>query len=155
MSQINTHDRLLASDQEPPVGTHIVTLRRGFTHHGIYVGRSAVVQYGGLARGFRRTPVEEVSLAEFAQGYPIWVRSEGSRSFDGDDVVTRARSRVGEDRYSILRNNCEHFCEWCVRGEPRSQQINEWLSRPWWALKLAIGLLVRPDVRALGGAHFH
>ena len=91
MSQINTHDRLLASDQEPPVGTHIVTLRRGFTHHGIYVGRSAVVQYGGLARGFRRTPVEEVSLAEFAQGYPIWVRSEGSRSFDRDDVVTALR----------------------------------------------------------------
>ena len=148
----DAHDRLLSSEEEPPVGTHIVTLRRGFTHHGVYVGCGEVVQYGGLARGLRRAPVEEVSLTEFAQGYPIWVRSEGSRSFDSEAVVQRARSRVGEDRYSILKNNCEHFCEWCVRGEPRSQQINEWLSRPWWALRLTIGLLVRPDVRALRGA---
>jgi hypothetical protein len=31
----------------------------------------------------------------------------------------RARMRVGENRYQLLRNNCEHFCEWCLRGEPR------------------------------------
>jgi hypothetical protein len=146
---LTAYDRLLASNQEPPVGTHIVTLRRGFTHHGIYVGRGAVVQYGGLAWGLRRAPVQEVSLTAFTQGYPVWVRSEGSRRFDGDVVVRRARSRVGEDRYSVLKNNCEHFCEWCVRGEPRSDQVNEWLRRPWLALKVSLALLVRPDVRAL------
>lgn len=74
---LNAHDRLLASNQEPPLGAHVVTLRRGFTHHGIYVGRGTVVQYGGLARGLRRAPVEEVPMMEFAQGHPIWVRSEG------------------------------------------------------------------------------
>lgn len=147
------HDRLLPCDQEPPLGAHIVTLRRGFTHHGIYVGHGAVVQYGGLARGLRRAPVEEVPIAEFAQGYPVWVRSEPTGRFDGDTIVERARSRVGEDRYSVLKNNCEHFCEWCVRDEPRSRQVNDWLSRPWWALHRAIGLLVRPDVRGLRGAH--
>lgn len=30
---------------------------------------------------------------------------------------------MGEDRYSLFRNNCEHFCEWCMRGEQRSYQI--------------------------------
>ena len=150
---LNAHDRLLAADQEPPMGAHVVTLRRGFTHHGIYVGRGKVVQYGGLARGLRRAPVEEVPMTEFARGYPIWVRSEASRRFDGDAVVYRARSRVGENRYSVLRNNCEHFCEWCVRGEPRSHQVNDWLSRPWWALKQSIGLMARPEMRGLRGAH--
>jgi hypothetical protein len=38
-------------------------------------------------------------------------------------VVHRARSRLGEDRYHVLRNNCEHFCEWCVRGQHRSYQV--------------------------------
>jgi hypothetical protein len=152
--ELQASDRLLAGDQEPPMGAHVVTLRRGFTHHGIYVGRGAVVQYGGLARGLRKAPVEEVLLTEFADGYPVWVRSEGSRRFDGDAVVSRARSRLGEDRYSVLKNNCEHFCEWCIRGEPHSYQVNEWLSRPWRALKLTIGLLLRPDVRGLRGAHF-
>jgi hypothetical protein len=152
MSHLNVHDRLLASDQEPPLGTHIVTLRRGFTHHGIYVGHGAVVHYAGLARGLRTAPVEEVPLGEFAQGYPVWVRSEGIRRFDRDVVITRARSRVGENRYSVLKNNCEHFCEWCVRGEPRSDQVNKWLRRPWRALKVTIALLVRPDAHGLRGA---
>src|SRR3984893_5920811 len=102
-------DRLLDSGQEPPAGTHIVTPRRGYTHHGIYVGHGKVVQYAGLTRGLRRRPVEEVALTQFTQGCPIWVRPEESRRFDSDEVVRRARSRVGEDRYHVFTNNCEHF----------------------------------------------
>jgi Lecithin retinol acyltransferase len=109
-------ERLLASAQEPPLGAHIVTPRRGYTHHGIYVGRGKVVQYAGLTRGLHRGPVEEVVLTQFTQGHPIWVRPEESRRFDSDEVVRRARSRVGEDRYHVFTNNCEHFCEWCIRG---------------------------------------
>jgi hypothetical protein len=39
--------------------------------------------------------------------------------------VERARSRLGEDRYRFLSNNCEHFCEWCIAGSSRSTQIEE------------------------------
>ena len=39
-------------------------------------------------------------------------------------MIQRARLRLGEDRYHPLKNNCEHFCEWCVRGEPRSYQVD-------------------------------
>jgi hypothetical protein len=35
---------------------------------------------------------------------------------------------VGEDRYRVLTNNCEHFCEWCLRGEARSYQVDRWFS---------------------------
>jgi hypothetical protein len=146
-------ERLLASAQEPPLGTHIVTPRRGYTHHGIYVGRGKVVQYAGLTRGLRRGPVEEVALTQFTQGHPIWVRPEESRRFDSDEVVRRARSRVGEDRYHVFTNNCEHFCEWCIRGEHRSYQVEEWISRPSRALQLSIGLIAKClNVRELGGA---
>jgi hypothetical protein len=137
-------DRPLDADLEPPLGAHVVTPRLGYTHHGIYVGAGRVVQYGGLSWGLRRGPVEEVSLSEFCQGRPVWVRVEGSAWFDPLEVVRRARLRLGEDRYSLLTNNCEHFCEWCVRGQPRSYQIEgrtaghrgallklvEWLARP-------------------------
>jgi hypothetical protein len=37
--------------------------------------------------------------------------------------VRRARSRLGERRYDLLRNNCEHFCSWCQDGEARSAQV--------------------------------
>lgn len=122
-------DQALDPTREPPFGAHMVTPRRGYTHHGIYVGRSRVVQYGGLSHGLRRGPVEEVSLSDFAQGCPMWVRMEESRWFDRNEVVRRARLRLGENRYHVLTNNCEHFCEWCVRGEHRSYQVDDVIAR--------------------------
>jgi hypothetical protein len=121
-----------------------VTPRRGYTHHGIYVGERWVVQYGGLSLGLRRGPVEEVSLSQFAQGREIRVRLDESSHFDREEVIYRARLRLGEDRYHPLKNNCEHFCEWCVRGEPRSYQVEELSarSRAWRVLlKLLYGVL--------------
>ena len=122
-------DHALDPAREPPLGAHLVTPRRGYTHHGIYVGRGRVVQYGGAFLGLRRGPVEEVALLQFARGRAIWLRLEESRQFDRDEVVHRARARLGEDRYSVLTNNCEHFCEWCVRGEPRSHQVDSLFAR--------------------------
>src|SRR6266853_3959358 len=40
-------DLTLDPERELPIGAHVVTPRRGSTHHGIYVGRGRVVQYGG------------------------------------------------------------------------------------------------------------
>jgi hypothetical protein len=132
---INRHRRRWPCDQtldpelEPPLGAHMVTPRRAYTHHGIYVGLGRVVQYGGLSRGLGRGPVEEVSLSQFDQGRPIWLRLEDSRWPNRDEVVRRARSRLGENRYNLLTNNCEHFCQWCVRGEHRSYQVDELIER--------------------------
>ena len=74
-------------------------------------------------------PVEEVSLSQFAQGRPICHRPGESRWFDPHEVVRRARMRLGENRYNVLTNNCEHFCEWCVRGEHRSYQVDDIIAR--------------------------
>jgi hypothetical protein len=115
--------------QEPSLGSHLVTPRRGYLHHGIYVGDGKVVHYAGLAGGLQRGPVEEVPLARFTRGRPVWVKSHAPSSFECREVIQRARSRVGEDCYRLLTNNCEHFCEWCLRGEPRSYQVEALLAR--------------------------
>jgi len=140
-------DLLLDSDCEPPLGAHIVTPRRGYTHHGIYVGGGRVVQYGGLSWGLRRGPVEEVPLSQFSQGRAVWVRLTESRWFDQHEVVRRARLRLGEDRYGLLTNNCEHFCEWCVRGQHRSYQVDERIGGYRGILLRLIELLVRTRQR--------
>jgi hypothetical protein len=59
---------LLVAEQEPPLGSHVVTSRCGYQHHGIYVGDGKVVHYAGLAHGFHRGQVEEISLARFRGG---------------------------------------------------------------------------------------
>lgn len=121
------------ADLELAIGSHLVTGRLGYTHHGVYAGADRVVHYAGLSRSLRRGPVQEVTLAEFAHGHPIWVRQSPGAAFAGAEVVCRAYSRLGEDRYRLISNNCEHFCTWCVYGESRSDQIDLWKS---WVMHL-------------------
>ena len=130
-------DSLLRAGGEPPFASHLVTPRTLYSHHGIYVGSGRVIHYAGLAHGFRRGPVEEVSLEHFANGHRIWVRHEAPR-FNRNEIVERARSRLGECSYRILTNNCEHFCAWALRGESRSTQVERIRATPravWWPIR--------------------
>jgi hypothetical protein len=129
MLTVARFEQLVPQLQEPPLGSHLVTPRRGYLHHGIYVGNGKVVHYAGLADGLRRGPVEEVPLARFTRGRPVWAKSHVPSNFESQEVIRRARSRVGEDCYRLWTNNCEHFCEWCLRGEHRSYQVEALLAR--------------------------
>ena len=122
-------DSLLQSDEEPPLASHLITPRALYTHHGIYVGNGRVIHYAGLASGWGRGPVEDVSLERFAHGHGIRIRTD-LRCFDPNAVVERARSRLGECSYRILTNNCEHFCAWALRGENRSLQVERLRAAP-------------------------
>jgi hypothetical protein len=136
-------ERPLVAGSEPMVGAHIVTRRHGYTHHGIYAGMGKVIHYAGLSRGLRRGPVEEISLSRFAAGHPVSIVSGIQPKFEGWEVVRRARARIGEDNYRILTNNCEHFCEWCLRGAHRSRQIDAWRTLPSRALHMSLRLLAQ------------
>jgi hypothetical protein len=125
------------------LGTHLVTLRRGYLHHGIYAGDGKVVHYAGLSRSWHRGPVEEVSFAQFAAGRTVLTKPAVNARYGGEEIVRRARSRLGENRYRITRNNCEHFCEWCVYGMPRSEQVEHFLSAPLLAMLRRFPLFAR------------
>lgn len=116
-------DRALSTCEEPPLGAHLVTPRIGYIHHGIYVGDRKVVHCGAVSRFLPRGPVEEVSLRNFSRGRPVAVRCGAPAKFSAPEVLGRARSRLGDTQYRILTNNCEHFCEWCLRGQHRSYQV--------------------------------
>jgi Lecithin retinol acyltransferase len=135
---LQTTDSLVVGDQEPPLGSHLVTARRVFLHHGIYVGGGRVVHYSGLAQGLHGGPVKEVPLGRFAAGWCVWIRPSTLSRFSTGEVVSRARSRLGEDNYRLLTNNCEHFCEWCLRGTPRSLQVEAWVVSPCRLLQVAL-----------------
>jgi hypothetical protein len=118
-------DRVLPDGEEPPIAAHLVAPRLLYSHHGIYVARGRVIHYSGLSSGFRTGPVEEVSLETFARGGVVRVRRE-RLLFGRNEVVRRARARLGENQYRLFSNNCKHFCTWCLRGpadegEPRGQ----------------------------------
>jgi hypothetical protein len=121
---------------EPDEGSHIVVRRSAYDHHGIYVGDGKVVHYAGLCRSLHRGPVEETTIGCFASGHEITVIPNPTARYVGADVVRRARSRLGENRYRLLSNNCEHFCNWCLYGESRSEQVEACFADPLLALRV-------------------
>jgi len=124
-------------EREPPLGAHLATCRRGYTHHGIYVGRGRVVHYSGFSGVWQCGPVEEVSLPRFAAAHPVRIVDHDVSPYSSQEIVRRARSRIGENDYRLLTNNCEHFCNWCLCGVSRSAQVDRRWQLP---IRLLAGL---------------
>ena len=117
-------------------GSRLIVRRRAYFHHGIYVGDGRVIHYAGWFRGTRGL-VEEVTLEQFTEGHRYRIGRMPPDRRAGEDIVRRARSRLGERRNHLLRNNCEHFCNWCQLGEYRSEQVEALMK----AALLLIGIL--------------
>ena len=43
-------------------------------------------------------------------------------SFDRDLVLARAQSKIGEEKYNLVTNNCEHFAMRCITGRSSCDQ---------------------------------
>lgn len=101
-------------------GDHIYVDCGGYTHHGIDCGDGTAIHYiGEKLRGV----ISRTSMASFTSGKKVCVKDY--RSYDEPDIVIkRAESRLGEDKYDLLFNNCEHFASWCKAGKHQSEQVN-------------------------------
>ncbi|HEU0199218.1 MAG TPA: lecithin retinol acyltransferase family protein [Burkholderiaceae bacterium] len=127
---------------ELPLGAHLVTPRGRYEHHGIYVGNGKVVHYAGFCDSRARSgPVEEVSLMRFAAGREIRVEAHAKAAFPAEQIAARARARIGEDRYHLLTNNCEHFAAWCIEGKNRSTQVRKCLMNPLLGMRVVAALM--------------
>jgi hypothetical protein len=66
--------------------------------------------------------------------------------FTADEIIARAESRLGEDLYCVFGNNCEHFCNWAIDGEGRSEQVGR---ATYQAISAALGFVVGGPVGVL------
>ncbi|WP_206998676.1 lecithin retinol acyltransferase family protein [Trinickia mobilis] len=129
-----------AAQAEFALGAHLVTQRAGYSHHGIYVGNGKVIHYSGLCTSLHRGPVEEVTFERFAAGHLVFIAQDQQARYAGIEAVERARSRLGENDYRLLTNNCEHFCTWCVCGKGRSEQVRACVTHPAVAARAVMGM---------------
>ena len=93
-----------------------------FHHHGIDLGDGTVAHY------LEGREILRSSIDEFRQEQPISVIEHDAASAKGV-TLRRAMSRIGEQNYNLLFNNCEHFATWCKTGRHRSGQIESALER--------------------------
>lgn len=118
-------------------GDHLVSSRTGYTHHGLYVGHDQVLHYAGLSDGLSASPIELISVSGFSNRRKVQVIEHVSRKYSRSESVERAYSRLGEDRYNVAINNCEHFVTWCITGANSSAQVNHVVSTAAFATMVA------------------
>jgi hypothetical protein len=94
-----------------------------YQHHGIDIGDGSVIHY--------RKPseiIEQTSFDTFSKNNRVYSRQyPAGFSFIPEVTVKRAFSRLGENKYNLLFNNCEHFATWCKTGVSESQQIKDFI----------------------------
>ncbi|NET05893.1 MAG: NC domain-containing protein [Symploca sp. SIO2B6] len=98
-------------------------LQAVYQHHGIDCGDGHVIHYRKL-KDYEM--VACTSVDTFAQGRKIYARNY-QVCYIPNVVIQRAKSRLGERKYNLLFNNCEHFATWCKTGVSDSRQIRDFL----------------------------
>jgi len=64
-----------------------------------------------------------LEFADFARGRPTRIQNPDASLAERAGAVERAAARIGERRYSLSGNNCEHFVNWCATGVAISHQV--------------------------------
>ncbi len=130
-----------------------------FSHYAIYAGGDAIIQYSGDPKiRFSPVQVREVSLKEYISQSRVIGRNWDIRVYkdrdndwptcgDGDEIVKRARSRIGECSFWLLFNNCEQFCCWARYNHHQSLQ-SRWCAAVFacicgaWIIKRSIAVFL-------------
>ena len=124
----------------------------GLSHHGVYVGNGQVAHFfpvrleqqqldgnaslRSLYKIKKGARVHLVSVEDFRRQATARAPPRGMYVYEHDprkrlpraETVNRCLSRLGQDKYNAVTNNCEHFVNDCVLGRPVSVQINELLA---------------------------
>lgn len=111
-----------------PVFGDIVRTKVTFYHHyGIFVDEQTIIQFGmpdNVTQNAADIRVLSSDVAAFLRGGEMEVgvpdRQERKKLRNPRQIVEIARSRLGEDGYDLLHNNCEHFVNECAFGEKTS-----------------------------------
>jgi len=88
----------------------LIKYRRGiFMHWAVYIGNNKMIE---VSKKYKQ--VQEVPFSQSLPGVTMVVNNhldEQIRPFSPDEIVRRARSKIGRWDYDLVMNNCEHFAK--------------------------------------------
>jgi|GEM_PF-1085416 len=122
----------------------IIGVDRGgiYQHYAIYIGNNRVIHYAGNKDDFdtnsKNITIHEDDMGRFlgnnTEYFVFDCEAKENKSIFGknllvayspEETVQRAKSKLGENRYSLPFNNCEHFAIWCKTGIHQSTQVDK------------------------------
>ncbi|MCA1993005.1 MAG: lecithin retinol acyltransferase family protein [Coleofasciculus sp. S288] len=102
-------------------GDHIYIDYGFYSHHGIDCGDGTVIHFSK-----KKGRVSQDTIHSFACGNRIYTK-QGKHRYSPEQVVQRAKSKLGETEYNLGLNNCEHFATWCHSGQHHSKQVGNFV----------------------------
>lgn len=96
-------------------------------HHALYMGDNMVLHYNAaygesdLSATVRIDPVQVLEERARNVGETVKIR-EHSQRLDRTQTQNMCMSRLHENQYNLVENNCEHLVNWCVLGDSVSEQ---------------------------------
>ena len=144
MDRLTSADFLRAGD--------VIGVSRGtYEHYAIYADHGRVIHYAGDSDDLKgKISIHEAPFEEFLKSstdyfvvsfegrHPVKIHAltkfisggcfdccniKWKEKYSPEKTLERAYSRIGESKYSILSNNCEHFAMWCKTGSAESTQV--------------------------------
>ena len=111
-----------------------IKVKNDIYHYGIYISDDEVIAYGKASDIFKASKedvkVISTNIKEFLDGHFLEVVdysfTEKIKKNKPDKVIKLARERLGEAKYDILNNNCEHFVNECVFNKHISLQADNY-----------------------------
>jgi hypothetical protein len=82
-----------------------------------------MIHFSGDTKSAKKASIRYTTYSEFAKGHKV-IRMNKIQSpvkYSAREIVERAKGRVGERRYHLIDNNCEHFVRWCRFGGDASE----------------------------------
>jgi hypothetical protein len=133
-------------------GDHIYVRRRGllYSHHGIYAGEGAVINYKGADKEKRDPAVIITDIDNFLNGGKLRRRNYKER-LPYSESLRIAREHLSEKGYSLRVNNCEHFATYCATGNKKSRQVRRAIGGIAMIALPVIGKIIKQKIRKKNG----
>ena len=100
-----------------------------YDHYAVYCGDGTVVHMCGADKSSAQICEQRFGDTELKKQGFVQYHDEStgilSTGITFEQIVKRARSKVGQGGYDILFNNCEHFARWCATGSSSSTQVSD------------------------------
>lgn len=98
-----------------------------YEHYGVYIGDNKVIHYMSPNNSGKAADGEvcETTLdGHFDKSKVFVLKFDKEKTFSPEETIKRAKSLIGEKKYNLLSNNCEHFALWCKTNIRKSYQID-------------------------------
>lgn len=111
-------------------------------HYVIYLGRDQKGEHKFIANYSKG--IQFLSIAELTDFLKSYIPVRLNRFLGSKDqrviAVRRALSRLNEQSYNLILNNCEHFSNWVQKGISSSDQVKD-LSKALITTGTGLGLV--------------